>query len=161
MIYYLIDFSRTSLTNLGLGFSRSTARQSDLYRETHIINCTVHSCYKGCVCVWRFTHQSSQLHLNWKLLKWWENQLISLVKKKGEVERMSDGVTSDRKHLLEVPLSDRKCNVPSGYLSMQLVFMVSSLMYIISVAWANWQAGVKIKILLNCSQPFSLLGFLI
>ena len=52
-----------------------------------------------------WSYQSSQLHRNWKLLKWWENQLRSR--------------------------------------SMQVVFIVSSLMYIISVAWANWDEAVK------------------
>ena len=33
----------------------------------------------------------------------------------------------------------------SPHLSMHVVFMVSSLMYSISVAWASWQETVKVK----------------
>jgi len=46
-----MHFSRVSLTNFGLGISGSIVRQS---------------------------FQSSQLHLNWKLLRWYENQLAKL-----------------------------------------------------------------------------------
>lgn len=38
MLEYLIHFSRTSLTNLGFGFSRSTVRQSDLIEDKQQIN---------------------------------------------------------------------------------------------------------------------------
>lgn len=85
ILQYLIHFSRTSLTNLGLGFSGSTVKQSALYRG-HTITLSV-VLFKQWVypikkkkklSVSRITHQSSQLHRNWKLLKWWENQLISL-----------------------------------------------------------------------------------
>ena len=41
MLAYLIHFSRSSLTNLGLGFSRSKVKQSDLYRGETIVPSTV------------------------------------------------------------------------------------------------------------------------
>lgn len=70
------------------------------------------------------THQSSQLHRNWKLLRWWENQLISL-----QTNRLRWSFSlSDGNDISAVWLN---------HLSMQVVFMVSSLMYNISVAWAN------------------------
>lgn len=33
----------------------------------------------------QIAHQSSQLHRNWKLLKWWENQLMNLQE---EIEKL-------------------------------------------------------------------------
>jgi len=46
-----MHFNKVSLTNFGFGISGSMVRQS---------------------------FQSSQLHLNWKLLRWYENQLEKL-----------------------------------------------------------------------------------
>lgn len=82
---YLIHFSKTSLTNLGLGFSRSWVKQSalktvpyfiatDILESLHVHNTQDHHKW--------LSYQSSQLHLNWKLLKWWENQLMSLKHRK-------------------------------------------------------------------------------
>lgn len=82
---YLIHFSKTSLTNLGLGFSRSWVKQSalktvtyfnatDILESLHVHNTQDHHKW--------LSYQSSQLHLNWKLLKWCENQLMSLKHRK-------------------------------------------------------------------------------
>lgn len=74
-----MDFSRTSFTNLGLGFSRSNVKQSALYNDNKkkwSIK-PADTEYPQFQLI-SFTHQSSQLHRNWKLLKWWENQLMSL-----------------------------------------------------------------------------------
>ena len=51
LCWYLMAFSKTSLTNFGLGNSMSICVQAA---------------------------QSSQLHRNWKLLKWYENQHVNL-----------------------------------------------------------------------------------
>lgn len=73
--WYLMHFSRTSLTNLGLGFSGSTAKQSDLGEggadKWHSQPGRRHK--MKLLCPGRpaaVPHQSSQLHRNWKLLKW-------------------------------------------------------------------------------------------
>lgn len=68
----------------------------------------INSCYKRLSVHHRITHQSSQLHRNWKLLKWWENQLISLEIKK-EMER--DGMTVKSQTSVFQSSSKRKCAV--------------------------------------------------
>ena len=39
-----------------------------------------------------------------------------------------------------------------AYLSMQVVFMVSSRMYIISVAWASWSTAVTVITDMSCAH---------